>query len=83
MVQITVTPIIPQILTTKHLLRSHLLPSVHENFHDDPVVYNDLVDVPSLVPRLIFANIMAGKIYRLVLIVSACTLFSSNRATKY
>jgi len=27
-----------QILTTKHLWGSHLLPSGHENFHDDQVI---------------------------------------------
>ena len=33
-----ITIIILQILTTKHLWESHLLPSGHENFHDDSVV---------------------------------------------
>jgi len=36
------------------------LPSEHENFHDDAVVYNDLGDVPRIVSEEIWTSCKAG-----------------------
>jgi len=36
------------------------LPSEHESFHDDAVVYNDLVDVPRIVSEEIWTSYLAG-----------------------